>query len=678
MERPSGTVTLLFTDIVGSTQLWETQPEAMAVALARHQEVVRAAVEDADGFVFKTVGDAFCAAFWRPGDGVRAAIGAQRALAAETWPESVVVRVRMGLHTGVCEERDGDYYGPTVNRTARLSAAAHGGQTVVSRATVEVVRDTLPDGVVLRDLGEHRLKDLGRPEHVFQIDAEGLGTEFPPLRSLDNRALRNNLPIQLTSFIGREQELADVRGLVARSRLVTLTGAGGSGKTRLALQVAAELADETHDGVWIVDLAPLSEPELVAATVAAVLAVRDEPGRTVSETLIDVMVDSNLLVVLDNCEHLIDACATLADAVLRGCPGVQILATSREPLGIGGERVYRVPSMALPPESTAIAVAGTDLSRFEAVRLFLERARDHRPDFVLDDTVAATVVSVCRRLDGIPLAIELAAARLRSMSIVDIAGRLDNRFHLLAGGSRTALARHQTLRALIDWSYDLLDDKERVVLRRLSVFSGGCDLDAAEAVCVTGEGEDVAVADILGSLVDKSLVQADITVGPVRYQLLETIRQYAAERLEHGETEGRSARRAHALLYLAFAETAGPHLAGVDQPRWFDRVEVELDNIRIAVSSFLSGDDPRGALRIAVALWDFWYCNYRFEGIEILDRGLMAVATDLSPLRATALLVCGYLRLDRGEYEISQAHFESALRRPTSPSRLPCATATPS
>ena len=412
--------------------LWDEHPAEMAEALARHDVLLREAIESSGGFVFKTVGDAFYAAFATALDGVGAAVAAQRAIGAEPWPVATPIRVRIALHSGTCEERDRDYFGSVLNRAARLEAVAHGGQTIMSAVTAGLVGDTLPDGVTLGDLGEHRLKDLGRPERVFQISAPGLEDQFAPLRSLTNPQLLHNLPQQVSSFVGRERELAEIRKLLDKSRLVTLTGPGGSGKTRLALQVAAELLDGSGDGVWLADLAPLAEAELVATTVAGVLGVREDAGRPMLATLVDAIRDRDLLVVLDNCEHVIDTAAKLADAVLRACPGVELLATSREPLGISGEHAYRVPSLSLPPanETDPETLGGS-----EAVLLLVERAAQHTPGYTLEPSDAPIAARVCRRLDGIPLAIELAAARLRTLSIDDLDRRLDQRFRLLTGGS---------------------------------------------------------------------------------------------------------------------------------------------------------------------------------------------------------------------------------------------------
>jgi predicted ATPase/class 3 adenylate cyclase/DNA-binding CsgD family transcriptional regulator len=617
MGFPSGTVTLLFTDIEGGIGLWEADPEAMAGASVRHNRIVREQVEVAGGHVVKAVGEAFRAVFTDPFAAVASAAAVQRAVGAERWPPGLSIRVRVALHSGACVERDGDYFGPVVNRAARLLAAGHGGQVLVSGATHELLAGRLHGGLGFGDLGEHRLKDLGRAERVFQVTGPGLAERFGPLRSLDNPALRHNLPAQATSFVGRAAELGELRSLVSGgSRLVTIAGPGGIGKSRLALQVAAEALDGDGDGVWLAELAPVAEPELVARTVAAVLQVREEPGRLILDTLVDAVGDRYLLVVLDNAEHVLGAVAKLADAMMRCCPRVCLLVTSREPLGVSGEHVFRVPPLAVPPAD--LAVPGP-LAAFESVQLFAERAVLYRQDFTLDAANAAAVAALCVRLDGIPLALELAAARLGSLSVPEISSRLDQRFRLLTGGSRTALPRHQTLRALIDWSYDLLNPEEQIVLDRLSVFAGGWTLAAAEAVTAAGGTEEWQVLDHLAALVGKSLVQADEISGSTRYRLLETVRHYAAERLaRRSGPELDQTRAVHRDYYLALVETADTHLRGPDEAAWLDRIEAEFDNIRAALAFSLA--DPASAepgLRLAAGLHRF--CNMRGHGGEILQ-----------------------------------------------------------
>jgi predicted ATPase/class 3 adenylate cyclase/DNA-binding CsgD family transcriptional regulator len=610
-------VTLLFTDIEGSVRLWEAGRETMAEASARHNRIVREQIEAAGGHVFKTVGEAFRAVFADPSAALASAVAIQRAIGAEPWPPGLPIRVRMALHSGACAEREGDYFGPVVNRVARLLAVGHGGQVLVTGATYELLADRLDGGIGLRDLGEHRLQDLGRAERVFQVTGAGLAEGFGLLRSLDDPGLRHNLPSQATSFVGRAAELAELRSLVSGgSRLVTIAGPGGIGKSRLALQVAAEALDGAGDGVWLVELAPVAEPELVARTVAAVLGVSEEPGRPVLDTLVEAVGHRYLLVVLDNAEHVLGAAAKLADALMRSCPRAYLLVTSREPLGISGERVFRVPPLAVPPADLA---APGRLAAFESVQLFAERASMYRQGFALDPANAATVAAVCVRLDGIPLALELAAARLGSLSVSEISSRLDQRFRLLTGGSRTALPRHQTLRALIDWSYDLLNPEEQIVLGRLSVFAGGWTLEAAEAVTSAGDSGQWQVLDHLASLVDKSLVLAEEIQGSTRYRLLETVRHYAAERLAlRAGSELDETRAAHRDYYLGLVETAGLHLRGPDEAVWLDRLEADFDNIRAALAfSVADPDSAEPGLRLAAGL--HWFCNMRGHGVEVLE-----------------------------------------------------------
>ena len=470
-DLPSGTVTFLFTDIEGSTRLLEEFPEAQRAALLRHGALLRAAIDGNGGAVFETIGDGYYAVFALPADAVAAALRAQRDLQAEPWGVLGQLKVRMVLHSGAVERQGDRYYGPPLYRCARLLALAHGGQVLLSAATSQLVRGALPADSSLRGLGTHRLKDLAAPEEVFQLLHPALPADFGPLRSIET--LPTNLPIQMTSFVGRDQEMAELMDQLRTSRILTLTGAGGVGKTRLAIQTAADLIDRYPDGVWLAEFAPLSDPSLVAREVASSLGVHEQHGRRLLDSLVDYLRPKELLLVLDNCEHLVEACAELADRLARACPGVQILATSREALGVAGEVDWRVPSLAVPD---AQPLAATDqLIDCEAVRLFVDRAAAATPAFRLTDEHASAVAEVCRRLDGIPLAIELAAARVKVLSTEQIASRLDNLFTLLTGGNRLALPRQQTLQAMVDWSYDLLSEPEQRLFNRLSVFAGGVD-----------------------------------------------------------------------------------------------------------------------------------------------------------------------------------------------------------
>jgi predicted ATPase/class 3 adenylate cyclase len=517
---PSGTVTFLFCDVEGSTRLWEAHGEAMRSALAVHDGIVREALESAGGFVFSTGGDGFGAAFSRAGDALAAAVAAQRGLAAQDWLDEVRLRVRMGLHTGEADERDGDYFGPDVNRAARLMAIAHGGQIVCSPATADLVGGHLPAGASLVDLGVHRLRDLSEPLRVFQVVRDGLPSGFPPLLSMD--AFPGNLPLQLSSFIGRDLELARVAKALGEARMVTLTGVGGVGKTRLALRTAAEELPRFREGAWLVELQAVRDPEAVPEAVAAVFRLADRAGVSTLEVLIEFLASKQLLLVLDNCEHLLDPVAELVEALERACAGVAVLATSREGLALEGERVVPVPALAAPATDANVAT----VAESEAVRLFVDRAAWVDPDFALTDSNIPAVAQLCRRLDGLPLAIELAAARIGALTPVELARRLDRRFDALAGGRRRAVQRHQTLRAAIDWSYQLCSEEERRLLARLAVFAGGCTEEAAEAVCSGDPLPSEAVFELLAGLVAKSLVVAQRDGSITRYRLLETIREF--------------------------------------------------------------------------------------------------------------------------------------------------------
>ena len=603
VPAPTGTVTFLFTDIEGSTALWEAQPDAMRLALARHDRLLQQIIHDAGGVVFKTLGDGFCAAFAVASDAVSAALAIQTGLIGQAGEPDIPLRVRVAVHTGAAEYRNDDYFGPPLNRVARLLAAGWGGQVLLSASTHELIRDNPPPASGLLDLGQHGLKDLARPEHIYQLIHPDLPAEFAPLRSREN--LPNNLAQPLTSFVGREGEIADIKQLLTGTRFLTLTGAGGCGKSRLALHVAADLLDGEGDGVWVVELAPVSDPALVGQTVAQVFDVREEADRPLLQTLTDFLRSRRLLLLLDNCEHLLTECAALADTLLRACPHLTLLASSREALGIAGETVYRVPSLALPDGKGPQTVES--ISRCEAVRLFVERAGAVAPAFAVTRQNAPAVAQVCRRLDGIPLAVELAAARIRSLSVEEINARLDNRFRLLTGGSRTALPRQQTLRALIDWSYDLLTAPEQILLMRLSVFAGGWTLLAAEQICAdegNGALDGGEVLDYLTGLVDKSLVSAETSGDATRYRLLETVRQYARDRLRETGTDGHIRDR-HAAFFLRFMEEARQHLSGGDQTLWFARVDADYDNIRAAL------DCLEGEERLSLAGSLAWYWNIR-------------------------------------------------------------------
>jgi predicted ATPase/class 3 adenylate cyclase/DNA-binding CsgD family transcriptional regulator len=597
-DLPTGTVTLLLADVEGSTRLWETQPDEMTAAVAQLDRTVSDVVAAHHGVrpVEQGEGDSFVVAFARASDAVACALGLQRAPLAP-------IRLRIGVHTGEIQLRDdANYIGPTINRTARLRDLAHGGQTVLSGLTEALVVDWLPASAWLTDLGTHRLRDLPRPERVVQLCHPDLLNEFPPLRTTTTVAAVH-LPVQLTSFVGRDSEMNELRQLFADNRVVTLTGAGGVGKTRLAIQVAAAMAGEFGGGVWYVDLAPITDPELVGVTVARALGLPDQPGRSTMDTVLRFVRDRQMLVVLDNCEHLLDASAELVVALLSGALRLTLLATSREAIGVAGEVSWRVPSLSLDGE---------------AIDLFADRARHARPDFTVTDDNAAAVGEICARLDGVPLAIELAAARVRALSLPEILDSLHDRFRLLTGGARTAVRRQQTLRASVDWSHALLTQPERVLFRRLAVFFGGFDLDAAQAVAGGGDLERYQVLDQLTLLVDKSLVMADNTGDRTRYRLLETVRQYTLEKLgESGEAD--AVRSRHRDYYTALAAVLDAP-AGRDYERRLEQANIEIDNLRAAFGWSRENSDIELALALASSLQPLWQARGRLrEGLAWFD-----------------------------------------------------------
>jgi predicted ATPase/class 3 adenylate cyclase len=655
---PTGTVTFLFTDIENSAGLAQQYPAEMPSLLAQHHAVLRQSIEANHGHVFQIVGDAFCASFFTAADAFRAALQAQRQLQQADW-HPVVLKVRMGIHTGPAEfvrteAVSSPYSGYlTLTRTQRIMSIAYGGQVLISGATSELLRGELPESAGLRDMGEHRLKGLLNPERLWQLTATDLISEFPALKSPD--AIPNNLPVQVNSFIGREREMAQTKELLADTHLLSLIGPGGTGKTRLMLQLAGEVLPQFANGVWLVELAPLTDPALVLQTIVATLGLREIPGVSLKDLVTRYLCEKQLLLVLDNCEHLIESCALLTDHLLRSCAQLKILASSREALGIAGETIYRVPPLALPDaDSFAVEL----LRRSEAVQLFVERAVAVRPGFGLNQHNAPAVAQISQRLDGIPLALELAAARVGMLTPQQIAARLDDRFRLLTGGSRTALPRQQTLRSLIDWSYDLLSEEERQLFCQLSVFVGGWSLEAAEAIC-----SELDVLALLAELVRKSLVVADESVDEVatRFRMLETIRQYAHEKLEAilgiAEISDR-----HARFFTRLAVEAEPHLnGGPKNLEWLQRLEIEHGNLRAALEWCLSGgDQPMGA-QLAGSLTFFWVRqDHHYEGRNYLERVLEASDRAPAAVKAKLFLSAGILAYFRQELEASFAAYQKA------------------
>jgi len=674
--QPPTQWTFLFTDLVASTQMWEEHPEAMDAALARHDFLLRTVMQVHGGRIFNTVGDSFHVAFDQTGPALEAAIEAQAALIDEPWGQVGSLDARMALHRGPAVQRDDGFFGPTLNRCSRLLSAGHGRQVLLSAA----VRESAGDGRAVegrfKDLGLQRLRDLRVPERVYQLLDPRLPADFPPL--LSREATLGNLPASLTSFVGRERQLAEAEVLLDQGRLVSLTGPGGCGKTRLAMEIAAAVTLQYRDGVWLTEFEGLVDPSLVPQAVANALGLRmtsrlrprqgagDGGARATadawSERLVDYLAPKQLLLVLDNCEHLVQAVARLAQTLLRLCPDLCILATSREALGVSGEAVLAVPPLATPTEDAAPSVEA--LAGAESVRLFVDRAQQAQPHFALSQENAADVAQICRRLDGIPLALELAAARVRLLTPRQIAERLDDRFRLLTGGSRTAVARQQTLRATMDWSFDLLSPPERALLRRLAVFHRGFSLEAAEAVCVDPDAasgiQGQSVMDLLGQLLDKSLVSAEDLVD--RYELLETVREYGLDRLvEAGE--GLTYRDRHADWFVRLAREAAAEYRGPEQALWLERLNQVHRDLRAALAWTLDRPDAARALGLAAHLWWFWYLRgFLAEGRSWLDRAL-SLPEDLPalPLRAEALLGAGALAWRQRDYATAQGYLDLAL-----------------
>jgi predicted ATPase/class 3 adenylate cyclase len=660
-ELPTGTVTFLLTDIEGSTRLWEEDPETMRSALARHDALLTKGIQQLGGHVIKSrgEGDSLFAVFSRATDALSAACRLQHALVREPWPTPAPLRVRMSLHTGEADLRDGDYFGAAVNRCARLRAAAHGGQILLTRAAQELVRDSLPQGASLQDLGEHRLKDLTRAEHVFQLLHPDLPQEFPPLVTLDRRP--NNLPVQLTPLIGREREVVAVGNLLrheSSGRLVTLTGPGGTGKTRLGLQVAAELLDDCPDGAFFVALAPITEPGFVIATVAQVVGVREIGGQPLLETLKSYLRDRHMLLLLDNFEQVL-AAAPMVTELLEACPGLRLLVTSRAPLRLRGEQEFPVPPLAVPDLRRLPPLP--ILSQYTAVELFVQRAVNVKPDFAVTNENAPAVAEICSRLDGLPLAIELAAARVRLLAPQAMLARLESRLKLLIGGARDLPARQQTLRGAIAWSYDLLDGEAQKLFRRLSVFVGGCTLEAIEAVCF-GDGDlEIDHLEGVSTLVEQSLLKQGGAEEEPRFAMLETIREYGQECLTaSGEAEAVRCRHAH--FFLAVVEEASTKSWGPEQAEWLNRLELENDNLRAALEWCYAGmAEPDLGLRMATKLHWFWEArSHLVEGRGQLARALSQYGRRTEE-RAAGLFAAGVLAQRQADWAAASLLAEESL-----------------
>ncbi len=653
---PTGTVTFVMTDIEGSTRLLQALGDRYPALLDDHYRVLRAAFSSSGGIEVSTDGDSLFSVFRDAASAIRAGLEGQRCLAVHEWPTGANVRVRMGIHSGEGKLLGGDYVGLDVHRAARIANAAHGGQVVVSDSARALAEGTLPEGASLRDLGQHRLRDLERAEHLFQLLASGLDVEFPPLRSA--AAGTSKLPAQITSFVGREREKEQLLELLGSSRLVTLTGPGGTGKTRLSLQAAAASLDDFPDGVFFVPLATILDPDLLVPTVAAVLGVREVPARPIRDGLIEHVRDRAILLVLDNFEQLISAAPTVGE-LLAIAPRLKVIVTSREALRIAGEQEFPVPPLALPEGREPAGLE--DLKAVDSVALFMQRARLVRPGFELTADNAHAVVEICARLDGLPLAIELAAARTRLFEPSELLHRLDQRLSFLSGG-RDRPERQRTLRGAIDWSHELLAEPERGLFRRMSVFAGGCTLEAIEAVCVQ-QAPGVDLVDVVSSLHDKSLLRRDDTVaGGLRVTMLETIRDFARELLA-ASGEQPEVRRRHAVFFADLAERVAGHLRGPDQQRWLDALDRELDNFRAAIAWAIDTGEMETGARVAAPLTRFWvFRNRVMEGRRHLEELLALPARGESPAaRAATLGAVADLTVWQGDYGTSRPLAEESL-----------------
>lgn len=660
MVEQRGTVTFLFTDIEGSTRLLQQLGDAWPATLERHREIIRAAISAGDGEDLGSEGDSFFVAFPTASGAVSAVIAAQQALASEPWPDAQVVRVRMGLHTGEAHRTGDTYTGIDIHRAARIAAAGHGGQVLLSAATRVLIAPSLPGGATLRDLGSHRLKDLSAPEHLHQLVVDGLPADFAALNTLD--ATHNNLPPQLTSFLGREREIAEISALLAEHRLLTLTGPGGTGKTRLSLQVAARMGDRYPDGIFFVPLSTVTDAKLLAPTIAHTLGLPDSGGRMPEERIVDYLGDKRLLLVLDNFEQVV-AGAPLVNELLTRASGLNVLVSSRETLHLYGEQEYAVPPLGLPP-AEAFPRQGTpdaaSLSQYESVALFIERARAVKPDFAVTNENAPAVAEICVRLDGLPLAIELAAARIRILTPHAMLQRLGRRLDLLSGGGGDRPLRQQTLRGAIAWSYDLLDERDRRLLASISVLTGGGSLEGVEKICgplVPGD-----ILDGLSSLVDKSLVRQRIIGAEPRFSQLQTIRNFATEKAaELGLLD--EATRRHVEFFERLAVDARAMIMGSEMRSWLDRLDLEHDNLRAAIQHALDSGDARTALQMTASLWRFWQMRgYLDEGLERV-RGALALPEDeaTDDVRLRALEAAGGLAYWRGDLSTAEEYYQAAL-----------------
>jgi predicted ATPase/class 3 adenylate cyclase len=652
---PTGQVTFLFTDIEGSTKLAQQFPDSLPSALEKHHKILREAIESNNGFVFEIIGDAFCAAFENSIDAVKTSHDAQVNLNTEPWGE-VVIKARMGIHIGNVEWNGKRYMGYiTLARTARVMSAAYGGQVLISEDAYNQLTEKEITEISYRDLGNRRLKDILQPIKIYQLISKGLPSDFPPLKTLDARP--NNLPVQLTSFIGREEEIKKIKELLKNTHLLTLTGPGGAGKTRLSLQVGADIIDEFANGVWFVELAPITDSVLLPNEILKELGIKEEPNKTLDETLTGYLKDKEILIILDNCEHLIDACAILTENLLKACSKLKIIATSREALKCTGEQTYSILSLKTPNLKDELSLE--QLSQYEAVSLFIERALAVNTKFRVTNVNAPALAGICSQLDGIPLAIELAAARVKVLTVEKIYERLNNRFSLLTGGKRTALPRQQTLRALIDWSYDLLSQEEKILWSRLSVFNDGWTLESAEEICSDDKVKKEEIFDLLCALTEKSIIIFDEEKD--RYRILESLCQYGEERLkEVNEKDVILSKHLHYLM--EFAESTEPKLKGSKAKEWLDKLEIEHGNLQAAIDwSLKDGDNEEGA-RIAGALAKFWDTRGYYTTGRRHVENILNNMKEISKISKAKILNCsGLLAVPQGDYNHAKMYHEESL-----------------
>jgi predicted ATPase/class 3 adenylate cyclase len=669
MERqpslPTGTITFLFTDIENSSLIWDQNQASMRAAMLRHDALIDSIVENVDGILVRPrgEGDSRFAVFSKASDAVAAAVDIQRQFYQEPWPTASPLRVRIGMNTGEADLREGDYYGPVVNRAARIRNCAHGGQVLLSQTTRHLVQESLPEDVALKYLGEYKLGNLQSPENVYQLVISGLLADFPPLRA-ELLGSRTNLPSLVSSFIGREQEYLQISRLILSSRLVTITGMGGAGKTRLALQIGHNFKDRFGDGAWWVDLAPIINPDLVVKTIADVFDIHPNEDQPLLQTLVDVLRPKGMLLILDNCEHLLEEVGRITAALVLNTPRVHLLATSREPLGVSGETVWSIPPLTFPNEKQwqESWQEPEDLLNFDSVKLFVDRAVAARPSFFLNSNNAPAVASISKKLEGNPLAIELASARVKVLSVVDLAERLEHRLKLLGGNKKSSHPRQQTLEALIDWSYNLLTEKEQVLLRRLGIFKGGWMLEAVEEVC---SGEDIGdweILDLLSSLIDKSLVVPELVGSHQRYRFLEMIRQYALDRLfESGEYEQIAEK--HYFYFSKMAEKASRGLWASEQKQWLACLQMEHDNLRSALGWTKEENERAGKmLFLSTYLWRFWQVQgHTQEGLEVLELALQRDTSSTAQLKANGFRGAGNLARQLGDYGKANLFHEQSL-----------------